>query len=496
MSGNVNFKNHTAEALASAGEKISRSVMGLSSAMREYQDRVQKVENELAAEEVLALWREKNSALEAQMAENPASYNEYEKWATELDNEFQEEAAPIYEKMSPEYRKLSETKMRGIRAESLNSRRKFVCNAQSTVLYNQTKIMLKDAAMRGDQETYKRLLEGPGSTVFNEAEKTEYALAYDRLAERYEVERLLDNNTPGVADMLKERNEDGSYVYYGKLDTETRRKFINQAKAQAAIAKSNDLYAFVDDLNSGKIITFEMLDDEFSSKLPSGFSRDGNWVEYLLPEDQELYYQKRSTLRKYNEANAKAKARQESKESAAEKRMQQAEYDKGVKKMRWQIFDYKFSPDVASAQVEYAELKNKILETYPADSAARLELVKQLDISYKAATDPTGEETAYRNSFNYNIIKTEIENTAFVYADKDGDVGDGDDEDVMSVIAQQAFLHMDEFFYQNPDASYEDAMKELETFKSQVSEVQMNNLADLFAEQSLRLKNGTEGRDE
>ena len=239
----LNWKLDEGQAIADAGAKIGQGAERLGNAMMDYAVQLQETEDRLNAARIESLWKEHQSALEARMAENPASFDQFGAWAHETDDNFAEAAKPFRDKMSKRARDLFDARMGGLRKEALNNRLKLGIQARSTADYNLFQAQWKDAALRGDLETCDRLLADHRGKLISEQEYQQKKLDFGRMADEGKAQYMLDTGAPlALRTMLEAREEDGRYSHFTGLTTEQREHFKRRADAaQGKIENQQDM---------------------------------------------------------------------------------------------------------------------------------------------------------------------------------------------------------------------------------------------------------------
>lgn len=250
----------TAEALINFGRsvedtggKISGAIGKTVSAREQFYLHQRNLDDQLAATGARNLYRGINSEVEVRMAREPGSYSEFGKWAQEADKRYGEEVRAYTDKMSPDFRKQFELEMQGLRADTVHRRRLFGIHGETTAKKDVFRSQWKDAALRGDLGECRRQQEyAVKEKLIAPEENGRLTLEYNRLSAYGEVKRALDAGTPGLAAILKERNDDGGYKNHTGLAESDRDRFIRAAEAGDAKREVEAINSFNASLVAGE----------------------------------------------------------------------------------------------------------------------------------------------------------------------------------------------------------------------------------------------------
>lgn len=479
LSGGGNYLKYygndgTAEALSKAGKKIG-DVLG------DYGKKLEDTENKLAAAEARNLYRTLNSELELRMADEPSKFNEFVEWIKETDQKYQEMSAGITARMSRDYRKLFEEEMVGIRQEDAHKKLLLSNEARVTANYNLFKSQWKDSALRGDYNESKRLLEENRGELISEEEYQRLNLDYERFAAYGEVARAVEANVPGIANQLKERNSDGSYKYFGKLDIDKREQFIKVAAANDADKRSHENRQLYDRLNQGEQISVDDIERNFNGKTSA--------------EDLEQKLQQRKIVEGFQRRKKAQKSAEEmlkKKESEAAERAAKKKYDDSVNSLDYKIQSFEFSEDPAIRKEQAAKFRNYIFENFSGDGKTVNKLIGQVDECIKKIETP---DKSYKNTFIYIRAKSlldemkdafysleNVEDRSWWNSNKEKD------KNLLDSNFKYAKITLDEFIRRNPNATESDVSVFLDDLKKQVNKTEVKNLAHFWNSQKFYRK--------
>lgn len=365
MSGapGMDYKLDESRALINFGKAVSGAIGNIADSqvnkMRELEEKQRYTDDRLNAAKARNLYREIQSSVEIQMAENPEMYAEFPDWTNAADIQYQEEVKQYLDKMSPDFRKMFDEEMSGISAETMKKRKMFSIQAGNTARYNTFEALWKDAALRGDHKECERLLTEFSDVLISRNEETTRRLEVNRFAEYGRAERLLKSGDMKVLDDLKATNKDGSYKNYTGLSMKDRATLIKYGDELNAERSYNDNLLLQDRLLKGEIITEEDIENKFA-----GDSSTAG----LKQKHQQLDMVKRFRLLRENAAE---KARLSNRKQKSDKDY----YD---------IMFYQFDEDAGSAEEQYAKLHEKIKEEYKGDGPGAEKLLGALEKRYKS----------------------------------------------------------------------------------------------------------------
>ncbi len=464
-------------AVDNAGAKIGDAVNRTVSAREQFFLKQQYTQDRLAATEARNLYRNINADLENRMAENPAEFEKFKDWAAEADKSYANEVLTFTRKMSPEFRRQFDAEMKGVRAENLGRRTLIGIQAKITADYNLFQAQWKDAALRGDLDACNRMLDEHNGSLISQQEYEQKKLDFDRLAAFGEVKRLVEAGTPGIADKLKERDNEGHYTSFTGLDEASRDRFIRAAEANDAKKRSDENQQLLDRLNNGEQITVEDIDRFF----------DGQ----TAPEAVRQKNQQRRIVQQFAKAHAEAK-KQAEREAAQEAREVEREKQKKrraeINEHEYRILTYDFSPDPARRQIQYSELKNEILTKYPNDGATVKKLTTQLDESLNAKVKP---DSSYKNSYIYIKAKYMLSDMEDEFYSRYPGRGKSwynlftntynNSSELEKTNYKMAEVQLDNFIRENPSATEQEVRAFLDNLKRDVNWAECDKLVQFWS---------------
>ena len=237
MSGapGMGFKMDEGEALKQFGRSIGEAGRAVGNAMADFNNKLTDTRNSLAAAEAQSLYQKKYAELKTRMGDNPGEYAKFGEWAQEIEDAYSEEAKPILERMSPNYRKLFETRMAGVRAERQGTVDYFRSQAEVSENLRIYDALKKEYSQNGDAEAYKGLVQQHRGRLISDAQADLDLRDYPRLAESSEARKLIDSDPESALKKLSERGgPDATYTHYTHLPTDYRRSLIRSAEVAAA----------------------------------------------------------------------------------------------------------------------------------------------------------------------------------------------------------------------------------------------------------------------
>lgn len=297
-----NFNMENAESLIRIGTSIRSAGQNIGSAVSKFAEQKISTENKLAATQARNLYRSMQDDLRKRMADNPGQIEHFQEWETETDRNYAEAETEFTNRMSPQYRKLFETEMNALRKHSLNEREYIVRQAITQKNYDLFQTQWKDAALRGDLDECKRLLEEHRGTLISEQEYQQKLLDYDRLSAFGAVKREVEAGTPGIVSRLKERDSMGIYKNYSGLEESARDRFIRFAEAEETRREAETDQKVLAALADGNIL---YPDDILKKKHQEGTLSDRQYHTYKGWYDSYRAKEKRAAD---YQANAKEKA--------------------------------------------------------------------------------------------------------------------------------------------------------------------------------------------
>lgn len=319
----------TAEALINFGKsvedtggKISGAIGKTVSAREQFYLHQRNLDDQLAATGARNLYRGINSEVEERMASEPGNYSEFGKWAQEADKRYGEEVRAYTDKMSPDFRKRFELEMEGLRADTVYRRRLFGIHGETTAKKDVFRSQWKDAALRGDLGECRRQQEyAVKEKLIAPEENGRLTLEYNRLSAYGEVKRALDAGTPGLAAILKERNDDGGYKNHTGLAEADRDRFIRVAEAKATQMERDMDEEVLAGYADGNIL---ISDEELKRRHDAGMITDRQYRTYKGWNETFRKEGKRSAD---YQASQQEKAVKASRKQQLERLLTDAEYD-------------------------------------------------------------------------------------------------------------------------------------------------------------------------
>ena len=358
--------NSVAEGLDKIGRVLNSGV----SALAEFQRKSEETENNLSAAEARIYFNELNGKLTKRMAENPGAYEDFEKWAHDTDKEFEDGAKKYLDRMTPEFRKQFEVNMRAARLNAIRQRIDTGTQAKVTADYNRFQTLFKNLAENDPWQAAQLLDENKGKLISEQEYKTRLEIDLPRISQSAQARRMIDAGTPGIIEDLEKVDKEGRPLNFVNITPEYRRQLINYAKAKDSQTRLDGNTLFLEQLNSGKVITAKDVEASFAGK--------------TSPEDLRQKHEQLKMVRVFESNRERAT-------TAANK----AALDRRINADELRIYNYNFSPNETQAQQQYADLKRELLVAYSGDMAAFDKVVKRLDTAYQSSREP---KSSYKNS--------------------------------------------------------------------------------------------------
>lgn len=392
MSGAPGMDYKIDNGLANLGKSIVGSVQKIAEAksnenmtMARLEAQQRYTDDRLNAAKARNLYREIQSSVEIQMAENPSMYAEFSDWTKASDMQYQEEVRQYLDKMTPEFRKQFEEEMSSVMLETGNKRKMLSIQASNTARYNEFEALWKDAALRGDYKECERILGEFSDILISRNEYEQKRIEFNRFAEYGRADRLLRAGDLKVLDDLKAVDEEGNYKNYTGLSMKDRASLIRYGEDLAADKRYNDNLLLQQRLMNGEIVTEEEIEEKF---------KDDNSTSGLKQKLDQLDMVRRFRLNR---------------ESAADKQKADSDY--------FNIINIDFSGDEVDAEQKYNELRDKIKNDYKGDGPGAEKLLNLLDAKFKAFKKigkDIDEEVFSTFAFSMNKTEAEIELNDFM----------------------------------------------------------------------------------
>lgn len=479
----LNWKLGEGQALINMGDQLGRGADRLGNAALEFGRQMQDTEDRLNATRIESLWRDRQSALEARMAENPGDYEKFGEWAQDTDSEFVDASKPFRDKMSKHALDLFDAHMDGIRKEAYHRRQRVGYQARVTADYNLFQAQWKDAALRSDLETCNAMLEQHRGTLISEQEYEQKKLDYERLSAFGEVKRQVEAGAPGIIDKLKEQDGDGNYANYKGLEEAARDRFIRVAEADDAKRRSDENQTLVDRLNSGEQITEEDIDRAFEGQTSPEAVKQKNQQKRIVRQ----FTNRQKAAQRLSEREARQEAREERRERR-EAEAEEREKKKGeVNAHEYRLLTYEFSSDPAVRQKQYSDLLNDIYVTYAGDGQTCHKLRAQLNESFKAKNTP---DSSYKNTFIYTYGKRKLEDMKGDFYSRYPGRGESwysfmtnvynDSDDMKESNLRMAAIAFDNFIRENPEATKKDVDDFLANLKKDVNWAECDKIVEFW----------------
>lgn len=427
---NLNWKLDEGQALMDMGDKIGRGAEKLGNAMMAFGQHMQHQEDVLAATEDRNLFHQLNGELNNKLANTPGATDEEKlEWITGYKQKYEDERRPYLQKMSIAFRKQHDAEMNGLRIRAQDDRILLLNQGKVQRVTDQTLAQLKDAALRGDEQEYRRILDNAqqGEYPLFSAEKRAMLEAdYSRLADWGEAKRLVEAGTPGIVEMLRARDKDGRYLHFDHLSTEGRERLIHYAETREAHQLSDDYQAAAaETLSTGQF--------PYTEEQMRQLHEDGAWSDRKFNLMHSLYAAHRK------EIDRRESAKKRSVQANRKLRLQAA-------KNAIDMIDYPAANDYARTRLRMLE---QIVKAFPEDFTAQRELGEYLDRRLK--NDPLDQ------SENGRMIKEHIK-SAIRQAAKI------DDQGMLPKLVelQGQMLHAARNLSAKPDMTYEQIAEQID----------------------------------
>lgn len=379
--------NDTARVL----EQLGQNALAITDSLVKYVEHDANIQNRLAATNAQNLYTAINEELTQKMAENPASFRDFTKWADDADKRYIDEVRQYTDQMTEPFRKQFEADMEGVRIKALSQRRSVAVQANATNKLNLMDAQLKYAAQRGDAPGYKKVLDECKGTLLTDEMYQVRLMDYDRLSDFYAVKSLVDAEDENILDKLKEKDSEGNFKNYQNLSQEDRDQFIRKAKADQIQRETEEEYRIRAEFNLGNIPT----EDNLKTDLRTGQITNKQFVQQMALVKQYKADKEAEERRIKTEAKQAATAAEQSLKEAFEA-------------------SHHLGQPMYSTQAELNEALKKG-EISPASYNDFSEYLKRVENARKAAEtearqDATRKAEALRDSYKFDIIQMDFPN--------------------------------------------------------------------------------------
>lgn len=470
----MNWKMEEGAALRQLGDSIGISGAQVGGALQKYANEAKETQNTLAATQAGNLYRSINTDLENRMAENPNEFDNFKDWATEAEKRYEDESKDFVGRMSPEFRAQFVERMNGIRAEALGRRVRIGIQAKVTADYNLFQSEFKNAAITGDEETARFLLDRERGRLISDQEYQMKLMDFERLRDAGAAKRLVDAGDDGIIESLKKRDDAGNFTEFSKMDTAYRDRLIRVAESNDAQRRSDENQMLLDRLNSGELVLPEDIDRAFADKTSPEAVKQKNQQKKIV-----------SAFLRHQETAAKQAAREERADQREERKATLDNHE-------YKLLTYEFAADPAKRMKQYAELRNEILTRYAGDGPAVKRLIGQLDENLKSVTKP---DSSYKKTYTYIRGKNKLDDMKGDFYSRYPGRGESwyswftnvyNDTDVVKTDnLAMAKLQYDAFIKANPQATTQDVDMFLEKLKKDVNRVETDKLMQFWQSYSV-----------
>ena len=245
-------------ALMNAGDRIRGAGEKIAGAGIAFATELKEQENRLAAAEDRNLLARLGGELENMIRNNPnASDEEKDGWIQGYRQKYEDERRKYTDAMSDGFRKRHDAEIAAVRIHFANTRNQIIAQAKVTRVYEHYKELLKDAALRGDLESYRRLLaeaQGGKVKVFSDGEAERLTMNYDHLADFGAARDAVDANEVDIDRKLVEKDDKGNYKYYSHITVQEREQLRRTAVVKRHDLETEQDTAYLAGLNDGSIV--------------------------------------------------------------------------------------------------------------------------------------------------------------------------------------------------------------------------------------------------
>lgn len=349
----------TAKALGNFGRSFS-SALG---AVAEFKKEFDETENRLSATEARNLFAKINGDLQDRMKKNPGSFSEFKTWAEEADKLYAEKSKVFLDRMTDKFRKQFEADMQGLRIEAFNRRRDVGTQAAVSANYSRFQTLFKEAAERDPQEAMRLLEQHKGVLISPQEYQTRKEIDLPRISQSAQMRREVEANTPGIIEKLSATDGKGNFTNFTAVTPEFRQSMIRYAEAKDSQKRAEELYQFAEELDSGRPISRQMIEDSFAGKTSAADLKQKQTMIQMLERKESA--RERAT-------------------TAANARREEAQFQAD-----WaRIVNAEFPHDVNARQKMYAEMRQYIIGAYHGKGSRMETLLKKLDEYHKLPNSP------------------------------------------------------------------------------------------------------------
>ncbi|MBR2510443.1 MAG: hypothetical protein IKB71_11965 [Lentisphaeria bacterium] len=449
--------------MASAIGNLGNSVTGALGVAAQFKKEFDETENRLSATEARNLFVKINGELQNRMKANPGSFSEFEKWAEEADKLYAEQSKVFLDRMTDKFRKQFEADMQGMRIEALNRRREVGTQAAVSANYSRFQTLFKEAAERDPQEAMRLLTENRGSLISEQEYLTKKDIDLPRISQSAQMRREVEANTPGIIEKLSATDGNGNFTNFTAVTPEFRQSMIRYAQAKDSQKRAEELYQFAEELDSGRPISRQMIENSFAGKTSAADLKQKQAMIQMW-ERRESAKERATTA-----ANAQQrKYRLDSDEFA--------------------IIDFKFSPNRDEAVKQYNDWRQKIIKNYYGDGPAVKRLLSQLEDSFAAQHSKEKSSSGeYKKSYIYQKSQEMLSEMKDDFYSRYPGREDlwyintyNDDENLKSINFKMATVELDAFLKNNPKATEQEVRTFLDNLKRDVNQAECNRLVDFW----------------
>lgn len=243
----MDFGMDKGRAMVDFGKTIQNAGGKIVDHMLEFKRQQTDTENKLAAADAQNLYRSINAELTQRMTANPGSYKDFEAWAREADQKYEEAVKPIQERMSGGFRKLFDAEMTGERTCVTGERLRIATQASVTAQLDLANAQFKDCLSRGDEAGARAIIASHTGTLYSDEKAKQMQITVDQQIPYYNAKRAIES---GLDEQTVEELEKRD-PKYAKMPETLRDQLIRYGRGVTTDKNQNWEYQFAVSLKDG-----------------------------------------------------------------------------------------------------------------------------------------------------------------------------------------------------------------------------------------------------
>lgn len=239
----------TGKAIAAAAEKIGDAATGFGNSMMQYAVELQHTEDNLAAAEDRALFKETSSALNAKLANNPAADDDTRsRWISEWQQDYQEKRKDIVARMSKKFRDRHDVDMHSMQQSFASDRLRIINAAKTQRLLDEGEALYRTFCDRGQFDEAEKLVRDNTGKLWSS--DTASRLLTQDLPMRREyltAKNAIEADPDTALDRLQDQKQ------FTLLSVKSRDQLVRYAQAKSAEKTVDLVQNYIAQINSGTL---------------------------------------------------------------------------------------------------------------------------------------------------------------------------------------------------------------------------------------------------